>query len=86
MFSANPLVVLLNVVTIIFFARAIVSWFQVSYDSPFRPIVDGIHRITEPILEPIRRVLPPMAGFDFSVIIVILVIRVVLVPLANQAL
>lgn len=80
----NPLVVLLNLVTILFFARAIVSWFQISYDSPFRPVVDFIYRVTEPILAPIRQVLPPMAGFDFSVIIVILVIRIVLVPIANQ--
>ena len=42
--------------------RAIISW--VSPD-PFNPIVQFLHRMTEPILEPIRRLLPSLP-FDFS--------------------
>ena len=82
MFSGNPLVLLLNLVTIVFIARALVSWFPIGFDSPFRPVVDGLYRITEPVLAPIRRVLPSMGGLDFSVLIVIFGIRLLLVPLA----
>lgn len=87
MFSSNNvLVLLLNLVTIVFIARAIVSWFPVRTDSPFRPVVDTLYRLTEPVLAPIRRVLPPLGGLDLSVIIVILGIRIVLVPIAQAIL
>jgi YggT family protein len=52
---------------------ALVSW--VSPD-PRNPIVQFLHRSTEPILRPFRRILPPgrTGGIDFSPILVILVI------------
>jgi YggT family protein len=37
--------------------RALISW--VSPD-PFNPLVVFLHRVTDPILEPIRRILPQM--------------------------
>lgn len=45
--------------------RALISW--VSPD-PFNPIVQFLYRATEPVLYPIRRLLPPM-GIDISPII-----------------
>ncbi len=50
--------------------RAILSW--VSPD-PFNPIVQSLYRLTEPILEPLRRLIPPR-GLDFSPIIAFLII------------
>ena len=50
--------------------RALISW--VSPD-PFNPIVQFLYRITDPILNPIRRLLPPMA-IDLSPIIAFLAI------------
>ena len=57
----NALAYLVNIVLtalywLILF-RAIISW--VSPD-PFNPIVQFLHRVTEPILEPIRHLLPSM--------------------------
>ena len=78
------LVALLNLVVIVFVVRALVSWLRIGYDSPFRPVVDGLHRVTEPILVPIRNVLPSFGGFDFSVLIVIFGIRLLLIPLAQR--
>ena len=75
------LVRLLDLVVIVFVARAILSWFPIGYDSPIRPIVDGLYRITEPVLAPIRRVLPPMGGLDLSILVVIFGIRLLVVPL-----
>jgi len=66
------LVRLLDLVVIVFVVRALLSWFPIGFDSPLRPVVDGLHRITEPVLAPIRRVLPPMGGFDLSILIVII--------------
>ena len=45
--------------------RALISW--VSPD-PFNPIVQFLYRVTDPVLDPIRRFLPPM-GIDISPII-----------------
>jgi YggT family protein len=77
---------LLNLVVIVFIARASVSWFRVGPDSSMWPVVNGLHRVTEPVLAPIRRVLPPLGGLDLSVLVVIFGIRLVLVPLASAVL
>jgi len=79
-------VLLLNLVMLVFLARALVSWLPIGYDSPFRPVVDGLYKVTEPVLAPIRKVLPPMGGLDLSVIIVIVGIRFLLVPVAASIL
>lgn len=54
----------------IIIVRALISW--VSPD-PFNPIVQFLHAVTEPILAPIRRILPPVFrfGIDISPLIAI---------------
>ena len=76
-------VLLLNIAVIVFIARALASWLPIKHDSPLRPVVDGLYRITEPVLAPIRRVLPPLGGLDLSVLVVIVVIRFLLVPIVS---
>ena len=56
----------------VIFARAILSFFPIRYDSPLAPIAAFLHRITEPALAPIRRVLPPMGGLDLSPLVLII--------------
>lgn len=45
--------------------RCVISWIRPSH---YHPIVRWVEDVTEPILSPIRRVLPPWktAGLDFS--------------------
>lgn len=50
--------------------RALISWVN---PDPLNPIVQFLYRVTEPILEPIRRRLPVMA-IDISPIIAFVVI------------
>lgn len=50
--------------------RALISWVN---PDPYNPIVQFLHRVTEPILEPIRRLMPPMS-IDISPIIAFLAI------------
>jgi YggT family protein len=50
--------------------RAIISWVN---PDPLNPIVQILERTTEPILAPIRRLLPPMA-IDISPIIAFLIV------------
>jgi len=68
-------IVLLFELTII--GRVILSWFPMS-SSGARSVMELLIRITEPVLGPVRRVLPSFGGFDLSPIVVILVLNVLL--------
>ena len=78
------LVLLLQLAVWVFIARALLSWFRIGPDNPLFPLVDAINRGTEPVLAPLRRVLPQLGGLDLSVIVVIIAIRAFLIPLAAQ--
>ena len=67
---ATVLKAVLTILQWLIFARAILSW--VSPD-PGNPIVQFLERTTDPILTPIRRLLPYMA-IDISPIIAFLII------------
>ncbi len=54
---------LLDIYTLIVFGSVIVSWIQLP---PTHPVVKFLSMMTEPLLGPIRRVLPDMGGLDFS--------------------
>ena len=58
-------------------ARVILSWFNVDQSSPFYPIVNIAHQLTEPILAPIRQVLPKTGMFDFSPIVAFILISLI---------
>ena len=56
-------------------ARAILSWVN---PDPYNPVVRFLHRVTEPVLRPIRYRLPTVAtGLDLSPVVVLLVIKFV---------
>ena len=61
------LYLILEVLKWLIIARALMSWF-VSPTST-NPIVEAVRRITDPILRPIRDLLPAMGGVDLSPII-----------------
>ncbi len=52
-------------------ARCIISWIM---PFPFHPAVRFLYRITEPVLAPARRIIPPIYGLDLSPILVIFAI------------
>ncbi len=49
--------------------RAVTSWFVSSQNT--HPLIDLLHRVTDPVLEPVRNVLPVTSGIDLSPIIVL---------------
>jgi len=51
--------------------RALISWVN---PDPYNPIVMFLHRVTDPLLAPIQRAVPPMGGMDFSPILLLLAI------------
>jgi YggT family protein len=70
---------ILNIYSWLIIASAIVSWLVafgvVNVRNQFvRAVVDFLYRITEPVLRPVRRVLPNLGGIDISPVIVLLLI------------
>ncbi|MFO7896026.1 MAG: YggT family protein [Candidatus Cloacimonadales bacterium] len=65
------LIAAIDVYTMIIFIRAIVSWFR---PDPYNELYLWLIRLTEPVLAPIRKILP-MSGIDFSPLIVLLALH-----------
>lgn len=74
---------LLNIYSLLIIGRIIMSWFPVSRGSPMESIYSALYTVTEPVLGPVRRALPPMGGFDLSPIIVIFGIRLLIVAVSS---
>ncbi len=67
---------LLDLYSWVVIAAALITW--VSPD-PRNPVVMFLRQVTEPVLAPVRRLLPPWktGGLDFSPLIVIIAIQFV---------
>ena len=72
---------LLTLYLVAIFGRIIFSWIPVSYDSPLVAVRRFLLNITEPVLGPLRRALPPLRmggmALDLSPIVVIFAIMVI---------
>ena len=67
--------------TLAIFARVILS-FAVYFIRPPHPLLlvtldNFVTSITEPVLAPIRRMLPNMGGFDFSPMVVLVILWII---------
>jgi YggT family protein len=67
---------LLDIYSWVVIIRALLSWVN---PDPYNPIVQILARLTEPVLRPIRKLVPPRAlgGLDLSPLILILLIQLV---------
>ena len=70
--------------------QAVISWliaFNVinTYSRPVAMVLDFLYRITEPILRPIRQIVPSFSGLDVSPIILLLIIWLVEMELTHLA-
>jgi YggT family protein len=59
--------------TVIIFADIIVSYFL----DPFHPVRNALDSIVQPMLAPIKRILPPVGMLDFSPLVLIFIIQIV---------
>lgn len=81
MFIINIIDLLLQLFRLALLARIILSWFpNVDRRNPFIQI---LYDITEPVLRPVREMLPPSGMFDFSPLIVFVLIQVISTVLHN---
>ncbi len=65
---------LLDLYSFVVFVSVALSWLRLS---PENPVVRVTSALTEPVLAPLRRVIPPLGGFDITPIVLLLGIELV---------
>jgi YggT family protein len=63
---------LIELYSLVLLASVILSWLPLDPDNA---LVRAVRAVTEPVLEPIRRVLPPVAGLDLSPMLLLLALQ-----------
>ena len=71
---AKTLDLVLRIYIWIIIIGAIISWVN---PDPYHPVVKTINRLTEPVLRPIRRIIPPIGGLDFSPVVAIFLVYLI---------
>jgi YggT family protein len=70
-FLVNLVHVTSTVLTLVILVDVVISFFM----SPFHPIRQALDSIVEPMLAPIRRIMPTTGMLDFSPLILLIVIQ-----------
>ena len=68
-----------NLLTILIFIWVILSWVM----PPYNPVREALDRIVEPLLAPIRRIIPMAGMMDFSPMILMILIEIIARVLIN---
>ena len=66
--------VLSDVLAILILLRVIVSWYS---PRSTNVLVVILHRVTEPLLAPLRRIIPRVGMFDFTPLVAIILIQLI---------
>ena len=69
------LAALLRLYSLMLVVYALISW--IMHEHHYPPAVRWLQKMVEPILKPIRRIIPPFGGIDFSVIAALLIIEMI---------
>ena len=75
----DVVLLVLNIFYWVLIAAAIMSWLVTfgvvnRHNHAVSVIGDMLYRVTEPVLRPLRRVIPPLGGVDISFIVLIVLI------------
>lgn len=70
-FVIELVLILINGLIFAIFIRAILSWFPIDHSGP---LVRGLDSVTEPVLEPLRRLIPRIGMIDISPMVAIIVL------------
>jgi YggT family protein len=71
---AHLLANIISVYLVILIARAILSWFPVRGGTFLASLNTLLFELTEPVLRPVRRIIPPAGMFDVSFMVVFFVL------------
>jgi len=76
----HVLLILLEIYILVLLGRAVISWFPISPGTPMETVARVLERLTEPVLRPVRRILPPVrAGgmaIDLSILVVFFALQI----------
>lgn len=78
---ASIFTIFLYILIVAIIIRSLLSWFPVSPRNQFAQLLT---RFTEPLLEPVRRIMPRTGMIDFSAMVVIIVLYL-MITVVNQA-
>ena len=67
----------LTVYTVVLFARAIMSFFPVRPGTGLASLQQVLAQLTEPVIAPVRRIIPPAGMFDLSFLVVFIAVQIV---------
>jgi YggT family protein len=68
---------ILDIISNIFVLTIIVDSILTYFLSPFHPLRSALDRIVQPLLKPIRKVVPLVGNLDFSPLILIILVEIV---------
>ena len=68
---------LLDLFVIAVIARIILGFFPIAPESPMSSVYSVLYTVTEPVLGPLRRVIPTIGMFDLSPMIVLIGVRII---------
>lgn len=75
------LIIFLRIYSFILLARVLTSWVRAD---PYHPIVRFLYAVTDPILDPIKAILPQTGMLDFSPVVAFLIIWVLQIILGRM--
>jgi len=70
---AQVINIIANLYVWIVIASILLSYFM----DPYHPVRQGVDNLVRPLLDPIRRVVPPAGMLDFSPLVLIILIQIV---------
>ncbi len=71
----NYLVLFINAISQLLFWLVIIAVVLSYFMDPYHPVRRAVDSVVEPMLAPIRRILPPIAGLDFSPFVLLILIQ-----------
>jgi YggT family protein len=72
-FLINIINIIVQLITLLVIIKVFLSYFM----SPYHPVRLNIDRIVEPMLIPIRRIIPPIGMLDISPIVLIVIVQII---------
>ncbi|MBL8078366.1 MAG: YggT family protein [Anaerolineales bacterium] len=81
--NVSDLIIFVRVLTTFFSWLIIISSILSFILPPYHPVREALGRILNPFLEPIRRLMPPAGGLDFSPLILYVAVQFVSILLIN---
>ena len=73
--AASVLIAIIEIYTIVVIVRVLFSWLPLRHRA--NQFYEFIYAVTEPVMRPLRRLIPPLGGFDLSPIALLFILAVI---------